>query len=172
MDYPCPSRIRNLGLHVVVDLEGKVGVVLHVVVHALENVVAGGTQRDKHAVLLLSRHDRADGGELCRYLVLCGGICTAAALPFRQLVQCDPESLRRKPCIYVKLLRLCLQRTSGIITVFHLEISFRKNVHSGVAASTCGAPVWIRMSDHLFGMENLVEFFFGQESELYARLPE
>ena len=105
----------DLGLAVVVD----VGIVahllshgaLHIQVHPLEHMVAGGTHGDQLAVLGVAQcpHSRQ----------LAGDLVTAAALPLGQLPQLDAQLGGTQPGGSVQSLAVGAQGAAGKIAVVH-----------------------------------------------------
>ena len=115
----CLSLVGFIKTHIVVCSVRDVSDILHVVVNALEHVMASGTKSDKVLSLLLGVVKSSYGRKLSSDLVRAQRINSAAALPFGDLFQFKPESDRGTSCIHVKILCLVLQGTSGVITVFH-----------------------------------------------------
>ena len=110
--------IRLVERHVIVGSGADVFDVLHIVIHTLDHMMTGRTERDKILPLLLRVVKRADGGKLCCDLIGSQGINTAATLPLADLFQFKSQSFCGNSGIVIKILCLVLQSTAGKIAVF------------------------------------------------------
>ena len=83
------AAVGGLQLHVVVGTGADVLYVLHVVIHALEHMMAGRAQSNQRLTLFLGLCQSTDRGQLGSDLVSAQGVNTAAALPVGKLFQLE-----------------------------------------------------------------------------------
>ena len=86
---------------------------LHIVVHALDHMVTGGTQRQKILILFLGGVERANGRKPGGNFVVRLRINRAAALPLIDFFHCHAQFFRREPAQRSRSLALVLSVQPG-----------------------------------------------------------
>ena len=119
MDDLCLAAVGRFQLHIVIGMIGEFLIIRHSVVGLLEHVMARRAQRHQILAAIPRRGQRTHGRKLAGDLVRRHGKSAAAALPLVQLPQRNAQLFQRRTGAAIQLLRLVLQRASGIVTKVH-----------------------------------------------------
>ena len=120
MAYICFSVILNLiSFEIIVHLKVYEFVCLNIVINLFDNVVAGGTKRNKIVTGIARSGKGSDRRKLCSNFIFAHRIFAAAALPFRNLFKSESQCFRRNARILIKVKSLIFERTSREIRICH-----------------------------------------------------